>query len=82
MDASSIFPILDDSEHSVLFENNETYPLREVQIGPVVEQMILFHCPPEGWLIVLRPLDCQNLNPLSHIDGKKSTLPATGVAHD
>lgn len=48
MDASSIFPILDDSEHRVLFENNETYPLREVQVGPVVEQMILFHYPPEA----------------------------------
>lgn len=42
------FPILDDSEHSVLFENNKRYPLREVQIGPVVEQMILFHYPPEA----------------------------------
>lgn len=48
MAASSTFPILDDSEHSVLFENKETDPLRGVQIGSVVEKMILFHYAPEA----------------------------------
>lgn len=48
MDAASTFPILDDSEHSVLFEINETDTMRGVQIRSVLEQIILFHFPPEA----------------------------------